>query len=188
MKSSTKSISKKIISALMCALMLAGICFATSGCGSEGETAGGKYVCGVQSGTTGWSYMTGDADWGFDGYANIETKSFDNGGLAVTDMLNGNVDFVVIDDAPAKSLAAANAGTKVIDIALTTESYGIAVAKDDAQLLADINAVLADEGLRKSMGEASRRRAETHFSWSAVAAQTIAFYRRVLERAGRPQN
>ncbi len=143
MKSSTKSISKKIISALMCALMLAGICFATSGCGSEGETAGGKYVCGVQSGTTGWSYMTGDADWGFDGYANIETKSFDNGGLAVTDMLNGNVDFVVIDDAPAKSLAAANAGTKVIDIALTTESYGIAVAKDDAQLLADINAVLA---------------------------------------------
>ena len=51
-----------------------------------------------------------------------------------------------------------------------------------------INAVLADEGLRKSMGEASRKRAETHFSWTAIAAQTIAFYRRVLERAGRPQN
>ena len=51
-----------------------------------------------------------------------------------------------------------------------------------------INAVLADDGLRKSMGEASRKRVETHFSWTAIAAQTIAFYRRVLERAGRPQN
>lgn len=143
MKTSTKSISKKLISALMCAALLVGVCFAAAGCGSEGGEK--KYVCGVQSGTTGWSYMTGDADWGFDGYANIETKSFDNGGLAVKDMLNGNVDFVVIDDAPAKNLVSANEGTKVIDVALTTESYGIAVAKDDAELLGKINSVLAEK-------------------------------------------
>ena len=128
---------KKTISLLMAILMLIGICFVTTGCGSK------SYTCAVQSGTTGWSYMTGDVDWGFPGFANIANKAFDNGGLAVADMLNGNSDFVVIDDAPAKSLVAANPGTKLIDIALTTEAYGIAVNKADEALLAQINGILA---------------------------------------------
>ena len=51
-------------------------------------------------------------------------------------MLNGKVDFVVVDNAPATALVAANKGTKMIDIALTTESYGIAVGKNDSELLA----------------------------------------------------
>lgn len=55
---------------------------------------------GVQTGTTGQFYVEGDADWGFDGYA-VECKGYDNGTLAVTDLINGNINYVIIDSAPA---------------------------------------------------------------------------------------
>lgn len=56
---------------------------------------------GVQSGTTGQKYIKGDADWGFDGFP-VECKEYKNGSLAVQDMLNGNIDYVIIDSEPAK--------------------------------------------------------------------------------------
>jgi polar amino acid transport system substrate-binding protein len=110
---------------------------ALSSCGSK------KYQFGVQSGTTGWSFMSGDADWGFEGYSNVDVKPYDNAGLAVADMKSGAIDYVVIDAEVGKSLAAENAGVKVIDIALTTESYGIAVDKKQTELLSQINNVLS---------------------------------------------
>lgn len=55
---------------------------------------------GVQNGTTGQLYVLGDADWGFDGFK-VECKGYSNGSMAVQDMLNGNVDYVIIDAAPA---------------------------------------------------------------------------------------
>ncbi len=55
---------------------------------------------GVQTGTTGQFYVEGDADWGFDGYK-VECKGYDNGTLAVTDLINGNITYVIIDSAPA---------------------------------------------------------------------------------------
>lgn len=60
---------------------------------------------GFQTGTTGEFYVKGDEDWGFDGL-NVEGKGYDNGALAVQDMLNGNLDFVIIDEAPANAIAA----------------------------------------------------------------------------------
>lgn len=126
---------KKIISIVLVLLMVSLACISCGG--SE------QYKFGVQSGTTGWSFMTGDADWGFDGFSNVEVKPYDNAGLAVADMKSGAIDYVVIDAEVGKSLAAENAGVKVIDIALTTESYGIAVDKNQPELLADINNVLA---------------------------------------------
>lgn len=59
---------------------------------------------GVQSGTTGYYYVKGDADWGFEGFANVEPKAYDNGAMAVQDLINGNIDYVIIDDAPAKNI------------------------------------------------------------------------------------
>ena len=56
---------------------------------------------GVQNGTTGQFYSEGDADWGFDGFP-VTTVGYKNGSLAVQDMLNGNIDYVIIDSAPAK--------------------------------------------------------------------------------------
>lgn len=59
---------------------------------------------GVQNGTTGQFYCEGDADWGFDGFA-VETKGYKNGSLAIQDMLNGNIDYVIIDSAPAAAIS-----------------------------------------------------------------------------------
>ena len=59
---------------------------------------------GVQNGTTGQFYCEGDEDWGFDGYA-VTTVGYKNGSLAVQDMINGNLNFVVIDSAPATFIA-----------------------------------------------------------------------------------
>lgn len=55
---------------------------------------------GVQTGTTGQSYLLGDEDWGFPGYA-VSCKAYQSVALAVQDMLNGNLDFVIADEAPA---------------------------------------------------------------------------------------
>jgi polar amino acid transport system substrate-binding protein len=58
---------------------------------------------GVQNGTTGKLYCEGDADWGFDGFA-FDTVGYNNGALAVQDILNGGCKYVVIDEGPAKAI------------------------------------------------------------------------------------
>ncbi|OUM97497.1 MAG: amino acid ABC transporter substrate-binding protein [Thermobacillus sp. ZCTH02-B1] len=61
---------------------------------------------GFQTGTTAQFYVEGDEDWGFRGL-NVTGIGYRNGSLAVQDMLNGNLDFVIIDEEPAKFIAAA---------------------------------------------------------------------------------
>ena len=61
---------------------------------------------GVQNGTTGNFYVKGDADWGFDGLK-AECVGYKNGSLAVQDLVNGNIDYVIIDEAPAKCIVEA---------------------------------------------------------------------------------
>lgn len=65
-----------------------------------------KTKVGVQNGTTGKLYVEGDEDWGFAGYQ-LTCVGYSSGSLAVQDMLNGNVDFVIIDEAPAENIAKA---------------------------------------------------------------------------------
>lgn len=61
---------------------------------------------GVQNGTTGQYYCEGSEDWGFDGFS-METIGYKNGSLAVQDLLNGNIDYVIIDSAPASCITEA---------------------------------------------------------------------------------
>ena len=61
---------------------------------------------GVQRGTTGQLYTEGDADWGFAGYA-VTCVPYSNGSLAIQDLLNGGVDYVIIDSAPAAKIVEA---------------------------------------------------------------------------------
>jgi polar amino acid transport system substrate-binding protein len=61
---------------------------------------------GIQTGTTGQFYVEGDADWGFDGY-DVKSVGYKSGSLAVQDMINGNIDYVIIDEAPAQYIVAA---------------------------------------------------------------------------------
>lgn len=70
------------------------------------KTLDASTTIGVQNGTTGQFYVEGDADWGFDGYA-VTCTGYRNGSLAVQDMINGNIKYVIIDSAPAACISAA---------------------------------------------------------------------------------
>ena len=59
---------------------------------------------GAQSGTTGFYYINGSEDFGFDGFSNIDMNAYDSAALAVTDLINGAIDFVVVDKDPAKAI------------------------------------------------------------------------------------
>ena len=70
------------------------------------KTKDASTTIGVQTGTTGQFYVEGDADWGFEGYA-VTCTGYKNGSLAVQDLINGNIQYVVIDSAPAACITAA---------------------------------------------------------------------------------
>lgn len=61
---------------------------------------------GGQNGTTGQSYVQGDEEFGFAGL-NATFVGYDNGSLAVQDLINGGVDYVIIDAAPAAAITTA---------------------------------------------------------------------------------
>ena len=70
------------------------------------QAKGSDMKIGFQTGTTGQFYCEGDADWGFTKLAMTST-GYKNGSLAVQDLLNGNLNYVIIDAAPAASITAA---------------------------------------------------------------------------------
>ena len=61
---------------------------------------------GVQAGTTAQYYIEGDEEWGFPGLP-AECVPYNNGSLAVQDLINGNIKYVIIDAAPAKCITEA---------------------------------------------------------------------------------
>lgn len=63
----------------------------------------GKKV-GYQNGTTGGMYVVGDEDWGYAGFANLIGKGYASAQDAVTDLINGNLYAVVVDEAPANAI------------------------------------------------------------------------------------
>ena len=97
----------------------------------------GEKMIGTQRGTTGYIYTSGD-------YGDDHVTAYDNGASAVQALLNGQVDCVVIDSAPAEAFVAANAGLTILDTEYVTESYAIGVNKDNTALLDAINQALAD--------------------------------------------
>ncbi len=64
---------------------------------------------GCQTGTTGETFIVGDLDKGDDGYGFAGLKAtkmgYDYAALAVTAMINGEIDYVVLDNAPANAIA-----------------------------------------------------------------------------------
>ena len=96
----------------------------------------GKMI-GVQRGTTGDSYCSDD-------FGEDNVIKYDNGLTAVQALNNGQVDAVVIDNAPAQEFVEANPGLKILDTEYANEEYAIGVAKGNTQLLDAINAALAE--------------------------------------------
>lgn len=96
----------------------------------------GKTI-GTQRGTTGYIYCTDD-------FGEDSVVAYDNGLTAVQALNNGQVDAVVIDNAPAKEFVAANTGLKILDTAYAQEDYAIGVAKGNTALLDAINGALKE--------------------------------------------
>ncbi|HBK03939.1 MAG TPA: ABC transporter substrate-binding protein [Clostridiales bacterium] len=97
----------------------------------------GDKMIGTQRGTTGNIYTTSD-------YGEDHVTAYDNGASAVQALLNGQVDCVVIDSAPAQAYVDANPGLTILDTEYVTEHYAIGVNKDNTSLLNAINGALAE--------------------------------------------
>lgn len=65
-----------------------------------------KTTIGYQNGTTGQMYVKNESDYESNNLK-VTGKGYKNGSLAIQDLLHGNVDFVVIDAAPAECIVKA---------------------------------------------------------------------------------
>lgn len=74
------------------------------------NSMGADTEIGVQTGTTGQYFLEGDEEFGFDGFA-VTCVGYQSAALAVQDLLNFNLDFVLLDEAPADILVAQKSGS-----------------------------------------------------------------------------
>ena len=101
----------------------------------------GKLI-GTQAGTTGYIYCSDTPENG--GFGEDNVIAYDNGITAVQALMNGQVDCVVIDNAPAQEFVDANPGLKILDTEYANEDYAIGVAKGNTALLDAINGALEE--------------------------------------------
>ena len=99
-------------------------------------------MIGTQAGTTGWAYASDTPENG--GYGEDHVNGYDSGALAVQALLNGQIDAVIIDDAPAQEFVKANEGLKILETPWITEDYCAAVDEGNEALLNAINNALVE--------------------------------------------
>ncbi len=107
----------------------------------------GDKMIGTQTATTGNIYTTDD-------YGEDHVIAYDNGAIAIQALQNGQVDCVVIDNAPAKAFVAANSGLQILDTEYVTESYAIGMQKGNTALVEAVNNALkelTDDGTVQSI-------------------------------------
>ena len=102
----------------------------------------GDYMIGTQRGTTGYIYASDTPENG--GYGEDHVIAYDNGATAVQELINGTIDAVIIDQAPAEEYVAANAdaGLTILDGAWVEEQYCVAVDEGNTVLLDALNTAL----------------------------------------------
>ncbi|MBO7252499.1 MAG: amino acid ABC transporter substrate-binding protein [Oscillospiraceae bacterium] len=102
----------------------------------------GTKMIGTQRGTTGYIYASDSPENG--GYGEDHVIAYDNGITAVQALVNGQVDCVIIDNAPAQEFVLANPGLVLLDGEWVVEEYAIGLNKNNPELNAAINAALAE--------------------------------------------
>lgn len=102
----------------------------------------GDYMIGTQRGTTGYIYASDTPENG--GYGEDHVIAYDNGATAVQELINGTIDAVIIDQAPAEEYVAANAdaGLTILPGAWVEEQYCLAVDDGNTVLLDALNTAL----------------------------------------------
>ena len=101
----------------------------------------GKKI-GTQMGTTGYIYASDTPENG--GYGEDNVVAYDNGITAVQALQNGQIDAVIIDNAPAQAFVEANPGLKILEAEWLTENYAIGFAKGNTKLIEAVNKALAE--------------------------------------------
>lgn len=99
----------------------------------------GKMI-GTQRGTTGYIYASDTPENG--GYGEDHVLAYDNGALAVQDLLSGRIDAVIIDNGPAQAYVDANDGLRILPAEWVVEDYCLAVNEGNTELLEALNAEL----------------------------------------------
>ena len=155
-----KKISRRSV---LAAAGLSVIAMALSACGSSSSTASsaaasgaasgsaqainaledlqGKTV-GVQLGTTGDIYMSGEVGTGLDIAA---VEQYNKAADAVQALLSNKIDAVCIDDQVAKKFVEANSDElAILDTAYAVEDYAICVSKDRTDLTSSLNEAIAE--------------------------------------------
>ena len=102
----------------------------------------GEKMIGCQRGTTGYIYASDTPDNG--GYGEDHVTAFDNGASAVQALLNGQVDCVIIDSAPANEYVKANPGLSLLEGNWVEEEYAIGMNKENAALKDAVNKALEE--------------------------------------------
>lgn len=102
----------------------------------------GEKMIGAQRGTTGYIYASDTPENG--GYGEDHVIAYDNGATAVQALKNGQVDCVIIDNAPAQEYVKANPGLTILDGEWVTEDYAIGMAKGNTALVEAVNGALAE--------------------------------------------
>lgn len=123
---------KKII-ALVLALMMLATCLVA--CGGNEDAKLTKIA--AQKGTTSLMYAQV--------LKGVEVKSYDTFALAANDMKNGNADYVFVDKTTGKALCKEIDGIRMIDIALSSENYGIGIDPNQANLKTQIDNILTSK-------------------------------------------
>ncbi len=94
-------------------------------------------MIGVQQDTTGDIYCCGD-------FGDDHVTEYKTGADAVQALVAGKVDCVVLDNEPAKSYVERVSGLKILETEYVTEEYAICISKDNEELLAAVNGVMAE--------------------------------------------
>lgn len=99
-------------------------------------------MIGTQMGTTGYIYASDTPENG--GYGEDHVIGYDNGITAVQALMNGQVDAVIIDNAPAQAFVDANPGLTLLEGEWAMEDYAIGFAKGNTALQSAVNEALAE--------------------------------------------
>ena len=102
----------------------------------------GEKMIGCQRGTTGYIYASDTPENG--GYGEDHVTAYDNGASAVQALLNGQVDCVIIDSAPAQEYVKANPGLTTLEGSWVEEEYAIGMDKGNTALVEAVNKALAE--------------------------------------------
>lgn len=102
----------------------------------------GEKMIGTQMGTTGFIYASDTPENG--GYGEDHVIAYDNGITAVQALMNGQIDAVIIDNAPAQSFVEANPGLTILEGEWTVEDYAIGFQKGNTELIEAVNGALAE--------------------------------------------